>query len=77
MKLRILAVPAWVRDEQMLLSYLMSAHHGHPYPEEMLDAICLITSWILIAVSVLAVVGVLVEAAIRCTIRLSRPDSGR
>ena len=64
-KLRILAVPAWVRDEQMLLSYLMSPHLGHPYPEEMLDAICLITSWILIAVSVLAVVGVLVEAAIR------------
>ena len=36
----------------MLLSYLTSAHEGHPYPEDVLDAICLITSWLLIVVSV-------------------------
>ncbi len=52
MKIRTLALPAWVKDEQMLLSYLTSAHEGHPYPEDVLDAICLITSWLLIVVSV-------------------------
>jgi hypothetical protein len=62
---RTLAVPAWVKDEQMLLSYLMSPHEGHPYPEDVLDAICLITSWVLIAVSVVTVAGVLVDAALR------------
>jgi hypothetical protein len=65
MKLRTLALPAWVKDEQLLLSYLTSAHGGHPYPEDVLDAICLITSWILIAVSVLTVVGVVVDAILR------------
>ena len=48
----------------MLLSYLMSPHEGHPYPEDVLDAICLITSWVLIAVSVRAVAGVLVDAGV-------------
>ena len=65
MKMRALALPEWVKDEQMLLSYLASAHEGHPYPEDVLDAICLITSWILIVVSVSSVVGVVVDAILR------------
>ena len=74
MKMRSLALPAWVKDEQMLLSYLTSAHEGHPYPEDVLDAICLITSWILIVVSVLSVVGVVVDAIVALTAgRLAKP----
>ena len=62
MKLRTLVVPDWVEDERTLLHYLMSPHDGHAYPEDVLDGISLITSWTLVAVSVLAVVGVLLDA---------------
>ncbi|MFZ1220956.1 MAG: hypothetical protein WAO00_16800 [Chthoniobacterales bacterium] len=62
MTIRTLALPAWIKDEQMLLSYLTSAHEGHPYPEDVLDAICLITSWLLIVVSASSVIGVVVDA---------------
>ena len=65
MKMRTLALPAWIKDERMLLSYLTSVHEGHPYPEDVLDAVCLITSWILIGVSVLGVVAVVVDAFLR------------
>jgi hypothetical protein len=62
MKLRTLVLPAWVEDERTLLHYLMSPHDGHAYPEDVLDGISLITSWTLVAVSVLAVVGVVLDA---------------
>jgi hypothetical protein len=62
MKLRTLVIPAWVEDERTLLRYLMSPHDGHAYPEDVLDGISLITSWTLVAVSVLAVVGVVLDA---------------
>ncbi|HEY7056973.1 MAG TPA: hypothetical protein VH458_10625 [Vicinamibacterales bacterium] len=65
MKFRSLALPAWVKDEQLLLRYLMSPHAGHSYTEDVLDAICLITSWVLIAVSILTVMGVVVDAVLR------------
>ena len=61
MKLRTHA-PAWLEDERVLLRYLMSPHDGHAYPEDVLDGISLITSWALVGISVLAVVGVLVDA---------------
>jgi hypothetical protein len=62
MKFRTHALPSWVEDERVLLHYLMSPHDGHAYPEDVLDGISLITSWTLVAVSVLSVVGVLVDA---------------
>jgi len=62
MRWRTGALPAWVEDERVLLNYLMSPHDGHAYPEDVLDGISLITSWTLVAISVLAVVGVLVDA---------------
>jgi hypothetical protein len=62
MKLRTHALPAWVEGERVLLHYLMSPHEGHAYPEDVLDGISLITSWTLVAISVVAVVGVLVDA---------------
>jgi hypothetical protein len=62
MKSRTYALPAWVEDERVLLHYLMSPHEGHAYPEDVLDGISLITSWTLVALSMLAVVGVLVDA---------------
>jgi hypothetical protein len=55
-------LPAWIDDERRLLRYLVTTHAGHPYVEDLLDAICLITSWALIAVAVLAVVGVVADA---------------
>jgi hypothetical protein len=65
MKHKILAVPAWVEDERSLLHYLMSPHEGHHYAEDVIDGISLITSWILVSVAVLSVVGVLADAWIR------------
>jgi hypothetical protein len=62
MRIRAQALSDWVEDERVLLNYLMSPHDGHAYPEDVLDGISLITSWTLVAVSVLAVVGVLVDA---------------
>lgn len=65
MKFRALALPAWIEDERLLLRYLISPHSGHPYAEDLLDAVSLITSWVLIAVSVLTVVGVIADAVLR------------
>jgi hypothetical protein len=62
MKTKALAVPHWLRDEWALLRYLMTAHDGHPYGEELLEGISLITSWALIALSLVAVVAVLADA---------------
>jgi hypothetical protein len=62
MDTRTHALPAWLEDERVLLNYLMSPHDGHAYPEDVLDGISLITSWTLVSISVLAVVGVLVDA---------------
>lgn len=62
MDTRTHALPAWLEDERVLLNYLMSPHDGHAYPEDVLDGISLITSWTLVAISVFAVVGVLVDA---------------
>jgi hypothetical protein len=62
MKLRAVALPAWLEDERSLLRYLMSPHDGHAYAEDVLDAVSLITSWVLVAVAVLAVIGVLSDA---------------
>jgi hypothetical protein len=64
MKHRHMALPAFIDDERRLLTYLVTPHPGHPHSEEMLDALCLITSWILIAVSIAAVVGVIAKAII-------------
>ena len=65
MKPRALALPSWVEDERSLLRYLMSPHDGHAYGEELLEAVSLVTSWVLVAISVLAVVGVLSDAILR------------
>jgi len=65
MKFKALALPAWIEDERLLLRYLISPHAGHPYAEDLLDAVSLITSWVLIAVSILAVIGVVAEAVVR------------
>ena len=68
-KPRALALPAWIPavidDERSLLHYLMSKHDGHPYAEDLIDGICLIASWGLIAIALLSVVGVLLDAALR------------
>jgi hypothetical protein len=64
MKFRARALPAWVDDERRLLRYLVTTHEGHPYVEDLLDATCLITSWILIAVAVLSVAWVILDAVV-------------
>jgi hypothetical protein len=65
MKFKALALPAWIEDERLLLRDLISPHAAHPYAEDLLDAVSLITSWVLIAVSILAVVGVIADAVLR------------
>jgi hypothetical protein len=64
MKLHARTLPAWIEDERRLLRYLVTTHTGHPYLEDLLDAICLITSWVLIAGAVLAVVGVIADVLV-------------
>jgi hypothetical protein len=64
LKLHARVLPAWIEDERRLLRYLVTTHDGHPYVEDLLDAVCLITSWVLIAVAVLAVVGVIADALV-------------
>ena len=63
--MKAIAVPAWVKDEWALLAYLTSAHDGHPYAEELLEGISLLTSWVLVAISVAAVLAVLADAILR------------
>ena len=65
MKSKTLAVPAWIRGEWSLFRYLTSAHEGHPYGEELLEGISLLTSWVLVICSVAAVVAVLADAVIK------------
>lgn len=67
-KTRSMAIPAWIPalidDERSLLRYLMSKHDGHPYAEDVLDGVCLLTSWALIAIAVVAVLGVAIDAIV-------------
>ena len=58
-------IPAWIQDEWALLRYLMSAHEGHQYAEELLEGISLLTSWALVGISVLSIVAVLADALLR------------
>jgi hypothetical protein len=59
------AVPAWIKDEWALLRYLTHAHDGHPYAEELLEGISLLTSWVLVVVSIVSIVAVLGDAILR------------
>jgi hypothetical protein len=65
MKTRTTVIPPWVEEERMFLRYLMSPHDGHAYPEDVLDGICLIFSWVLVGVSVACVLVVIADAIIR------------
>jgi len=62
MKGKAVVVPAWVQDEWALLRYLTSAHEGHQYAEELLEGISLLTSWALVAISIVAVFAVIADA---------------
>lgn len=63
-KPRSLALPAWIEDERSLLQYLLSKHEGHPYAEDVLDGVCLLTSWALIGIAIAAVLGVAIDALV-------------
>ena len=67
-KNRSIAIPAWIPalidDERSLIRYLMSKHDGHPYAEDVLDGVCLLTSWALIVIAIVAVVGVVLDAIV-------------
>ena len=65
MKGKAVVVPAWVQSEWALLRYLTSAHEGHQYGEELLEGISLLTSWTLVAISVISVIAVLADAFLR------------
>ena len=65
MKSRASTLPAWLEDERSLLEYLVRPHDGHAYPEDLIDAVALMTSWLMVAMAVLAVVAVLVERFLR------------
>ena len=65
MKGKAVVVPAWVQDEWSLLKYLTSAHEGHQYAEELLEGISLLTSWTLIAISIIGVIAVIADAFVR------------
>ncbi|HEX5474244.1 MAG TPA: hypothetical protein VFX12_06230 [Vicinamibacterales bacterium] len=64
MKLRASALPAWLDDERQLLHYLVRPHDGHAYAEDLLDAVCLLTSWAFVILAVLAVLFVVIDAIV-------------
>ena len=59
---RHVTLPPWIDDERSLLAYLVRRHGAHPYAEDLIDAIALVTSWLMIAVSFLAVLGVMLDS---------------
>ncbi|HEX6975538.1 MAG TPA: hypothetical protein VF147_14130 [Vicinamibacterales bacterium] len=59
------ALPVWLEDERSLLEYLVNPHDGHAYAEDLLDAVALLTSWVMVSMSVLLVAGVLLEGLVR------------
>jgi hypothetical protein len=52
-------------DELNLLTYLTATHPGHPYWADLLDAVALVTSWLLVAAAVFGVGAVLIDAVFR------------
>ena len=58
------ALPVWLEDERSIFAYLVSPHDGHAYAEDLLDAVALLTSWVMVSMSVLLVVGVLLDGLI-------------
>jgi hypothetical protein len=63
--MKAVAVPAWVKDEWDLLRYLTHPHDGHQYAEELLEGISLLTSWVLVAISILSIIAVVTDAVLR------------
>ena len=61
MDTKAVAIPAWIEDERSLLDYLVHPHAGHAYAEDLIDAVALMTSWLLVGLSVVAVVAVVVD----------------
>jgi hypothetical protein len=61
---RHLQLPEWIDDERSLLAYLVNRHGGHQYPEDLIDAIALVTSWTMVGISILAVVGVVLDSVL-------------
>ena len=59
---RVPPLPPWIDDERSLLSYLVRRHGAHRYAEDLIDPIALVTSWVMVAVSFLAVVGVMLDS---------------
>jgi len=62
---KVPTLPAWLSDELNLLTYLTATHPGHPYSADLLDAVALVTSWLLVAAAVLGVGAVLIDAVFR------------
>jgi len=65
MKSKAHALPAWLERERRFLAYLVRPHVGHSYSEDLLDAVALLTSWMMVGLSAFLVLGVLLEALIR------------
>jgi hypothetical protein len=61
---RVLSMPAWIEDERRLMDYLVHPHAGHPYVEDLIDAVALMTLWLMVATSLLLVVLVVVDAVL-------------
>lgn len=64
MRSRSRAFPAWLEGERSLLAYLARPHEGHAYLEDLLDAVALMTSWVLVGMSVMLVLGVLLNGLV-------------
>ncbi len=65
MKSKAHALPVWLERERRLLAYLVRPHVGHSYSEDLLDAVALLTSWMMVGMSAFLVLGVLLEALMR------------
>lgn len=64
MNVKAQALPVWLEDERSLFAYLVRPHEGHAYVEDLLDAVALLTSWVMVSMSVLLAAGVLLDGLI-------------
>lgn len=65
MNTRAHALPAWMENQRNLLAYLVRPHDGHAYMEDLIDAVALLTSWVMVGMSAVLVLGVLLDGLVK------------
>jgi hypothetical protein len=54
-----------MENQRSLLAYLVRPHDGHAYMEDLIDAVALLTSWVMVGMSAVLVLGVLLDGLVK------------